>query len=909
MSLETINNEVKRSILSKEEAKNALSVDYSVNFSSNEEMTIINTYGKKDDHGKSIETLTQIYRKVSLGIAIARLKYTFKPFEIIQFTLDKAIENETVLFFAAKYYKLLGERKLILEPGFALYASPDISLNVLQYEAHGQIIGSNTSQIWNSEKRLRARYENLTNQDKEKVRSWISDLKSGSRQKDFSPHVVEKGKHEIAMGYYASKIKRKGVLQNSAVIGIGDSIEDLEKAIIETVDTVKSHVSVGLNTSSISPYRPSNNNDIDLVEGPDYYVDKILISASELFTKRQNSKTFFAEARDTNHPDITKFLNKKLNLNNPNLHSIYSELISQNADTDEMLAMEIAVEEYGQQLLMSQQNKNIIKNVKLSVRATDGFMESVENKEWYPAVFNKMLWTSALYDFAKLSSQNQYEEYSVSLDEYPEAEESAMKQGFHIIKSFDNKSIQVKKDGAFCFYAPDIYKRICAQKNISIQFAESIEKRNANNHKYELNTSTFCGRYALPAQIGIDGSEYRGICNEIKINPVNKEFFDEEGNYKFENMELVAECATEFMDDLITVSHCSVAAQNSTARKDRKIGVGISISSENPLPPQININDLYGSLIKSCMKASKQLAVERGAYESWQGSTYSKKNLKLRNSSLADYQVLDLAGIVSVEYPEVLSSCTCSIHHLDSVSENEIFEEILHAYKLGFSSFLSISDSGLANVQELNQASEFQELFNLILDKKIKNQTNVLEINKLQSQANITQEISLKFEETKITTEIKNDDNESSEMLLSSEHQKCTVGPRSRPKRLYGFNEEVITPDGSIYVHVYYDNQGPRQVFTDLASADSVTSGLIEALCRTITKALKWGCPPRDIAEGLLNIQGRNNATGVEASSIPDAIGKILLKACVEECPVCATKAEHGGMACTNCGWTFITGS
>jgi hypothetical protein len=113
-------------------------------------------------------------------------------------------------------------------------------------------------------------------------------------------------------------------------------------------------------------------------------------------------------------------------------------------------------------------------------------------------------------------------------------------------------------------------------------------------------------------------------------------------------------------------------------------------------------------------------------------------------------------------------------------------------------------------------------------------------------------------------------------MPLQSDQNKTRV----RPKRLYGFNEEVMTPEGPVHVHIYFDEHGPRQVFAHLMRGGGVASGMIEAICRMATKALKWGCPPEDVANGLLNIQGGQKIIGIEASSIPDAIGKVLKEAC-----------------------------
>lgn len=1096
-------------LLTKEEAKKILGTDYGHNFPENVHDLVKKLYSKRNEEGEPTESLTQVLRRVSVAVAIGRLKYVMQPYDIVRLTLDKAIENPFVLSAAAKYYKAMGERKMFANTPANINASPDISLSVLQYEAHGEIMNWSTHKIWMGEDFLRRKYQNLSKSEKEQVQKWISEVKgevpqgaySGGSKPAFSPNVIEKGKHEVAMGYYASKIKRKGGLAACGVTYAGDSIEGIEKAATEIMDATKGSMGMGINTSSIRPWQTPNS-DGSTASGPDRFVEKLFCPAGQSIAQGGRRGGAFIELRDSDHPDITNFLSKKCIPEEPNFPDIYDivdglipkvdkeefmenfleeaedeeedledsddsiqdsdeyedeeydeesddqeegdeeeyeddvEMSDEESEEDddeeyeddmdaeeafseavkdrELRVMQRALEEFSRASFNYYSKQTYLKNYNISIRAVDGFMDNVEKRHWYTAMFEDKPWKGNLFDFTKplldadgnqkinpLNKEPLYELYSISLEEFPEAAQQAEEQGFQVLKSEDGKLLQVKKDGTYCFYAPDIFKRICLgmvrDGEPGIQFADLVEKGNSNNHMYKLNTCNPCGEQNLPAGIGKDGIEYRGICNLTTINAAHSQFWNEEdGSYSYTAMEEVAEVATEFMDDVTTVTHFPIMTQNSTCRRERRNGGGFAGIAEFVArqglefgSPESNklVQELYNKFSSACIRASERLARHRGTYEIWEGSTYSKKGLKVRNCCMVNQQptgtmaqlcgtswgpepfngivfsrkvrdkwvkftapgfkeamekvgawpgdeedVKDLLQKISAngkkvtgldevpeeiqrafkinteidpydyidhlgaiqngvsDHPECFNalSNTCVIN--GDVNWQYAWDAVMMGYKLGVKSITFYPDG-----TRLSQPVEATEEKVAELEKLLKfvPQDHLPDIEEEEDEEEYEEEDQEDVEaedlstseteaETEATTELETEEDEEveEEEAETEEEVSATPAPRVRPKRLFGFNEEILTPEGPVHVHVYFDEKGPRQIFANLLRGGGVMSGNIEAICRMATKALKWGCSPEDVANGLINIQGGQKIVGMESCSIPDAIGKVLLEAC-----------------------------
>lgn len=105
--------------------------------------------------------------------------------------------------------------------------------------------------------------------------------------------------------------------------------------------------------------------------------------------------------------------------------------------------------------------------------------------------------------------------------------------------------------------------------------------------------------------------------------------------------------------------------------------------------------------------------------------------------------------------------------------------------------------------------------------------------------------------------------------------------PRQRAERLYGFNERITTGDGKLYATVGYDNKGIREVIVEVGKAGGVLNGLVEAIGRLISLALKYHVPVTAIASALRYIRSANTYGfgPKQILSIPDAIGKLLEEA------------------------------
>lgn len=974
-------NKYRHEQLTKEKAKEILAIDYGPNFPENVHDVVRKLYSKRNEKGEAFETITQTWRRVAIAVAIARLKYTLKPHEIIQLSLEHAIENIDVLNAASRYYQAMGERKMFANTPANINANPEISLCVLQYEAHGEILNWSIHKIWLSENELRQRYERATKAEKDKIKKWLSEIKGtsqssqssiyGQQQKLFYPNVIEGNKHELAMGYYASRIRRRGGLAACGVTNAGDSLEEIEKAASEIMDATKGSMGMGINTSSLRPWQTPNT-DGSTASGPDRFVEKLFCPAGQSIAQGGRRGGAFIELRDSDHPDITLFISKKQLPKEPNFPEIYEKIKSttkkdENASSEnELNVMQKALEEFSKASFEYYSKQQYLKNYNVSVRAVHNFMTCVENKEWYPAFFGGVLWKGNIYDFTKpildsngnqrvnpLNKEPLFELYSINLKEFPEAEDSARNQGLIILKSEDGKLIQVKKDGAYCFYAPDIFKRICIGMvnggEPGIQFADHVEASNANHHIYELHTCNPCGEQNLPAQIGKDGFEYRGICNLTTMHCAHKDFWDENRNYLWDKLEELAELSTEFMDDVTTVSHFPILAQNSTARRERRNGGGFAGVAEFIARNELELgskgaNDLvtklYDHLASASIRASSRLAEERGVYEIWSGSTYAQKGLKVRNCCMINQQPTGtMAQLCGTSWgPEPFNGIVFSRKVRDSwVSFTApAFEEAMkkcNAWPKSEKEIQELCNKIRKNGKKVTSLKEVPEAVQRLfkINTEIDPNDYILHLasiqkgtggypecfNALSNTCMIKGDLAWEYawestlmayklgvksitfypDGTRLSQPVEQQEKKTQEIKKLSKFLPIKEVPtvssntaqnekpshsktRTRPKRLFGFNEEVVTPEGPVHVHVYFDEHGPRQVFAHLMRGGGVTSGMIEAICRMATKALKWGCPAEDVANGLLNIQGGPKIIGIEASSIPDAIGKVLKEAC-----------------------------
>ena len=106
--------------------------------------------------------------------------------------------------------------------------------------------------------------------------------------------------------------------------------------------------------------------------------------------------------------------------------------------------------------------------------------------------------------------------------------------------------------------------------------------------------------------------------------------------------------------------------------------------------------------------------------------------------------------------------------------------------------------------------------------------------------------------------------------------------PRSRPRAMQGVTERVRTGHGNMYVTINFDDAGnPFEVFANLGKAGGCDAGMLEAISRLASLALRSGI---DAAEVVNHLRGITCCPlwddGVQVGSAPDALALALSRHC-----------------------------
>ncbi|MBS1994549.1 MAG: hypothetical protein JSS83_28750, partial [Cyanobacteria bacterium SZAS LIN-3] len=517
-------------------------------------------------------------------------------------------------------------------------ADPETSLKVLQYWAHGKIAGLKEEDIW-----LRS----------EELRSNIIQAKLA--------HLNE---NEVAMGHLSAWLRGRGCLAACGVAYVTDSLEGIQEAARIEALAAKAAMGMGLNTSSLRPWSSVIANGA-AASGPDRFYEKTIAKAVEAVAQGGRRGGALIELRNSDHPDILFFIDKKKLFPPPTLSQVYKKLRQETkqAPGEDSLSfkkrvLKAAEQKYGELHAQYIERQNYLKNTNVTVLAMPGFMEAVEAKRFYPATFNKAVWNGTVYDprkpvldertgqikVNKLTKEPTYEEYSVDITQHPEAIEAARKLSNATVEITDK---QVRVRGYF--YAPDVFGRIVEGMRDSgepgIGFYETINAGNANNHAYDLNTCNPCGEQFLPAGPGHDGRTYMGNCNLSSLHAAHSDFFAPDGTYNMSAMRSVVRIQQRFMDNVSDVSWYPIPMQNMTARLERRNGGGFAGIAEflSRLGLEFGgadgiaaTKELFRQYNKASVEASIELAKERGVYPLWEGSRFQKKGLRVRNTCLTN---------------------------------------------------------------------------------------------------------------------------------------------------------------------------------------------------------------------------------------------------------------------------------
>jgi len=420
----------------------------------------------------------------------------------------------------------------------------------------------------------------------------------------------------------------------------------------------------------------------------------------------------------------------------------------------------------------------------------------------------------------------------------------------------------------------------------------------------------------------------------------------------------VVKITVRFLDNVIEVNKFPLSQIEKMTKKSRKIGLGvmgfadmliqmgIPYDSEEALQIASNIMRFISD---EAIKASQELAEERGVFPAFKGSIYDiPGGPRVRNAScttIAPTGTLSLiAGCSSGIEPLFALSYTRNIldgAHL--VEVNPYFEEI--AKREGFySEELMQKLSQGAHLSEIDEvpdrvkrifvtAHEISPEWHVRMQAAFQRSTD----NAVSKTVNFPQEATrediakvymLAYQEGLKGITIYRDRSRESQVLITGKETKTegtTLTPRERSKVTSGVTERVTTGCGYIYVTVNSDEQGICEVFSSLGKAGGCASAQLEAICRLISLALRSGVDVASVVRQLRGIRCPSIAweEGKAILSCADAIASVLEKHTTGyegkpkaedygsgnlagQCPDCGNLLiyQEGCFICPTCGYT-----
>lgn len=613
--------------------------DYSSRYLDATKETLVGLYAQRDPvTGEPTEDINGIIDRVATSVAIAELKYKLSPEDILKLSLQEAIGKKVVQSYRKIFSDHIGNQKFWANTPANINADPEVSLNVLKYWANGKILGLEEDQIWMRSEDLRKAY----------AKKETSGLKE----------------NEVEMGRLANELRGRGCLAACGVTYVEDSLEGIQEAARIEALAAKAAMGMGLNTSTLRPWSSIISNGA-AASGPDRFYEKTIAKAVEAVAQGGRRGGALIELRNSDHPDILFFIDKKKLSAPPTISGIYADLIKevpQEASEDKLTykkrLLQMAEYRYGELYAEYMDRQNYLKNTNVTVLAMPGFMEAVRDKEFYPAKFKDEKWVGSIFDprnpevdentgqvkVNRLTKESVYKEYSVNLETYPQALEAARGIKNANVEITD-KYVRVKG----YLYAPEVYQRIIEGMRDSgepgIGFYQSINDGNANSHVYDLNTCNPCGEQFLPAGPGKDGRYYMGNCNLSSMHAAHPDFWNPDNSFNMKRMKEVARVQQRFMDNVTDVSWYPIPAQNMTARMERRNGGGFAGIAEYLSRLGVGFGtsqgidatrELFRQYTKASVEASTELAKERGVYPLWEGSKFHKRGVRVRNSCMTN---------------------------------------------------------------------------------------------------------------------------------------------------------------------------------------------------------------------------------------------------------------------------------
>ncbi|MBN1629827.1 MAG: TSCPD domain-containing protein, partial [Thermoleophilia bacterium] len=441
----------------------------------------------------------------------------------------------------------------------------------------------------------------------------------------------------------------------------------------------------------------------------------------------------------------------------------------------------------------------------------------------------------------------------------------------------------------------------------------------------EPRTHSFVGNGIVISNCGEQPLLPYESCN---LGSINLAIMLEDGAVDWERLRRVTRTAVHFLDNVIDMNRYPLPAIGEMTRSNRKIGLGVMGWADLLVELGIGYDsdeairlahEIMGFIEEEAIKASEELARDRGVFPNYDQSIWKKRERRVRNATLTTIAptgtISIIAGVSSgvepifalafirnvmdnTELPEahpalerVLKerglysedlmkgiAAVGGLHGIDVpddlkrvfVTAHDVTPDWHIRMQAAFQDHVDNAVSKTVNFPNQAKPEDVERVYLLAYELGVKGVTIYRDGSRQEQVLNIGE------------VKRKGADNGSAGGAVQME-----LGPQGtavmpvRPSRspvLRGETREKVTGCGSLYVTVNEDDFGPREIFANMGKAGGCASASTEAIGRLISLAFRYGVPPDKIVKQLRGIRchvplgfGPN-----QILSCPDAIGKAL---------------------------------
>ena len=161
-------------------------------------------------------------------------------------------------------------------------------------------------------------------------------------------------------------------------------------------------------------------------------------------------------------------------------------------------------------------------------------------------------------------------------------------------------------------------------------FKDTANRTHKNKHLGIVRSLNLCNEFKNPVN-----EKEIAVCNLASINMSRVR--------TPEDVLRVSKIAIRALDNIIDISSYPVAKAEVTQKQRRSVGLGFMGEAELLATSQIMfgskeheelLHKMYGALQQGSIKASSELAIEKGCYPMWEGSDWHKDGIPMRNGYL-----------------------------------------------------------------------------------------------------------------------------------------------------------------------------------------------------------------------------------------------------------------------------------